>query len=363
MGPAAYFSRDYAEARAKFLAVAETAGARLSAYVNPQRGPAGEELATDVARFGPADAGRVLLVNSGTHGAEGFCGSGCQTGMMALGLHRHLPADTALVFSHAINPYGFAWLRRVNEDGVDLNRNFIDHARPPANKAYSALHPLLVPTDIDGPARAAADGEITAFIGQKGMRAFQEAVSTGQYDHADGLFYGGRAPVWSNLTFREIVRRHLGHASRIAFIDLHTGLGPSGYGEPIHIGWDLATSRAWFGDKVTSMESGESASANVGGSIERALHDQFPQPAGAMIALEFGTRPISEVLDALRADNWLHKHGDLASPQGRAIKQRLRDTFFVDTPDWKQAVLDQTCEKVRAALRNLAGETGKAAAG
>lgn len=353
MGTAAYFSRDYAEARAKFIATAEAAGARLSSYTNPASGPAGEELATDVARFGAADATRVFLINSGTHGAEGFCGSGCQIGLMALGVHRRLPPDTALVLSHAINPYGFAWLRRVNEDGVDLNRNFIDHAKPPHNAGYSALHGLLIPADIDGPARAAADRDIGAFIEKNGMRKFQEAVSIGQYDHADGLFYGGRAPVWSNLTFREIVRRHMGHAERIAFIDLHTGLGPSGYGEPIHIGWDLATSRAWFGEKVTSMETGESASANVGGSIERALHDQFTRPCGAMIALEFGTRPITEVMDALRADNWLHKHGDLNSAQGRAIKQKLRDTFFVDTPEWKQAVLDQTREKAERALRQL----------
>ena len=28
---------------------------------------------------------------------------------------------------HALNPFGFAHLRRANEDNVDLNRNFVDH--------------------------------------------------------------------------------------------------------------------------------------------------------------------------------------------------------------------------------------------
>jgi hypothetical protein len=360
MHVAAYFSRDYREARAKFIATAAAAGAALGSYVNALTGPDGEELATDVARFGPADAGRVLLVNSGTHGVEGFCGSGCQIGLMARGLHRHLPPDTALVLSHAINPHGFAWLRRVNEDGVDLNRNFIDHHDAPRNSGYAELHPHLIPAAIDGAPREAADRAVAAFVAKHGQRAFQQAVSGGQYEFPDGLFYGGKKPVWSHLTFSEIVRRQVSHATRVAFIDLHTGLGPSGYGEPIYIGWDLKRTREWFGDKVTSMETGESTSAKVGGSIERALVDHFPAldgklVDGAMIALEFGTVPLDNVLDALRADHWLHKHGKLDSAAGRAIKQKMRETFFVDTGEWKSRVLDQTEEKVERALHRLAG--------
>src|ERR1700688_3064982 len=75
-----------------------------------RRGPAGEELATDVAWLGPADAARVLVTISGTHGAEGFAGAGIQTGSFRSGVARELPPDTALPAVHAINPYGFAWI-------------------------------------------------------------------------------------------------------------------------------------------------------------------------------------------------------------------------------------------------------------
>ena len=34
------------------------------------------------------------------------------------------PGD-ALVLVHVLNPYGMAWLRRTNENNVDLNRNFL----------------------------------------------------------------------------------------------------------------------------------------------------------------------------------------------------------------------------------------------
>ena len=49
---------------------------------------------------------------------------------------------------HALNPYGFAWDRRVNEDNADINRNFVDFTHPPENEAYEALAAEIAPRDI-----------------------------------------------------------------------------------------------------------------------------------------------------------------------------------------------------------------------
>src|SRR5262249_29155970 len=137
MGVRRHFSSTYAAARDKFQYAARRAGAQLEAYHNPAIGPAGERLATDIARLGPEDAARMLVVIAGTHGVEGFCGSAIQTGWLGEGIAAELPADTALLLVHAMNPYGFAWLRRVNEENVDINRNYIDWSRPPpVNAGY-----------------------------------------------------------------------------------------------------------------------------------------------------------------------------------------------------------------------------------
>ena len=91
---------------------------------------------------------RGLLVISGTHGVEGFAGSMCQTAWLSEGAA--LPDDLAVVLVHAINPYGFAWIRRVNEDNVDLNRNCIDFsASLPENVGYDQLAEALVPPTWD----------------------------------------------------------------------------------------------------------------------------------------------------------------------------------------------------------------------
>ena len=73
MNPASYFAASYGEARAKFLSAAESAGATVSRHVHPtERGAEGEELSIDLAILGEPDAPGLLLLISGTHGAEGF---------------------------------------------------------------------------------------------------------------------------------------------------------------------------------------------------------------------------------------------------------------------------------------------------
>ncbi|HEY5288567.1 MAG TPA: DUF2817 domain-containing protein, partial [Caulobacteraceae bacterium] len=73
------------------------------------------------------------------------------------------------------------------------------------------------------------------------------------------------------------------------------------------------------------------------------------------MALEVGVQSINETLTALRADAWLHAHGDIASPQGRAIKAQVRAAFFGDADDWKGMVAGQSLLATRQAVAGLTG--------
>ena len=84
--PLEYFSAEYGEAREKFLSAAREAGAVLESHTNGEEGPRGQPLFTDVAILGLSNASNVLLIVSGTHGVEGSCGSGLQTGLLRDGL-------------------------------------------------------------------------------------------------------------------------------------------------------------------------------------------------------------------------------------------------------------------------------------
>lgn len=357
-----YFSATYAEAREKFRAAAQAAGATLTTYENPNaKGPAGETLTTDVACIGPADAERVYLTISGTHGAEGFCGSGAQIGHFRERIFEAMPARTRAIMIHGINPYGFAWVRRVTEDNVDLNRNFQDFTKPlPRNQPYEEVHDWLIPAHWEGQGRAAADQAILEYQQKHGAFAFQSAMSGGQYSRPDGVFFGGLKPTWSNQTFRRILKELVpATATRIASIDFHTGLGPMGYGEPIYVGsedkaqYDRA--KAWFGPEVTNPNDGSSTSARVTGTVPEAFRDLPASVQVTAIAMEYGTVPMAQVTEALRGDHWVHARGDLASPLGQQLKRKIRDAFYVDTAPWKAAVFGRAADFALRAFRGLEG--------
>ncbi len=360
MPASSYFSATYSDARARFLAAAEAAGALVHAYRNPGSGPAGEDLATDSAWLGPAAAERVLVTISATHGVEGFCGSGAQAGWLESGLYREAPAGTAQLHIHAINPHGFAWLRRVTEDNVDLNRNFVDHGAPyPVNPGYEELHEAICPPVWTDAVIAQTRTVLEAYAAKHGPRGLQSAISGGQYSHADGIFFGGNAETWSRRTLLAIFSKMLPHTRHVAVIDYHTGLGPRGYGERICVhppgSEDLARAGQWYNDDITSPSLGSSSSVELFGVNLTAMEAALPKARMTGIALEYGTLPTEDVKLALRADNWLHVHGEVDSGKGRAIKGQIREAFYQDADDWKEMIWERAVETQRLALAGLAG--------
>jgi len=360
--PTACFAQTYAEARRKFVVAASNAGLPVDSVLHPGGGRFGEPLALDVVRDGPASAGRLLVVSSGCHGVEGFGGSGVQVALLGDAAVREAAhaAGVALLHLHALNPHGFSWWRRVTEDGVDLNRNFHDFTQPlPANNAYDPLAALLLPPTW--PPAVDNETRLFSYAAEHGERAFQQAVSGGQYRHPQGLFYGGHAPTWSHRTLRSLLRQHGSACRHLAWIDLHTGLGPSGHGEKILACREDAETREragrWWGDDVTSIYDGSSTSAPLSGLIWQAAYEECPQARYTGITLEYGTVPALDVLAALRADHWMHlhphPHPQAAAAQRASIQRRMRDAFYADTDDWKARVVAQGIQAVRQAIDGL----------
>ncbi len=353
-----YFAANYAEARAGFLAAVRKRNLAVHSVRNPLEGAQGEDLATDCALAGVADAPSLLIVTSGTHGVEGFCGSGCQRALLDDDdLIRRIDAGrVAVLLVHAVNPYGFSHLRRVNEDNVDLNRNFrafVD--AKDTNPAYAEVHDLLVPADW--PPTEANRAALAACAAKMGLPAFRAAVSAGQNSRKEGLFYAGTQPTWSNLTIRTLVKKYGAARKRIGWIDLHTGLGPFGHGEKIFAGAndaaELARCRAWYGADVMSYYEGKSASTEVQGSMVMSVYAGCPQAEATGMGLEYGTVPFEAVLDAIRGDAWLAVHPDAPADQRAAIKRAILDAFYSDTDDWKGRVLGQARVAVLQAVTAL----------
>ena len=352
------FSPDFAQARDHFRAAAAAAAAHLYIHPYPVSGPSGEELSTDVAWIGPSDAKNVFVTVSGTHGIEGFCGSGAQIDWLDRGEAKRLPPDTAAMLVHALNPFGFAWLRRVTHENVDLNRNWIDFSRPlPQRKEYDEIAATLCPSEWTEQSRAGTLASLRTYIGQHGFPAFVEAVTGGQYDHPTGLFFGGKAPTAARLTWETILSERLANTERVSIIDYHSGLGPLGYGELMVTAprgsSAFERARRSYGAALTSVGAHDSASAVIGGDWLSAAGTLLPHATVTAIALEFGTQEPMQVLEALRADNWLHAHGGPEISLLNPIKEQIRNAFYVDNDTWRGMVLGQSLAACRQAIAGL----------
>ena len=166
-----------------------------------------------------------------------------------------------------------------------------------------------------------------------------------------------RTPTWSNRTFRGIIASELSRARRIGFIDFHTGLGPRGYGELQYEGLpdsaEYLRAQQWYDGEVASAIAGEASSPVVSGHIGLAMYEGAPEADVTVVGLEYGTVHFSQVLEAVRADNWLYARGKVDSALGAEIKAAIRDAFYGDDDEWKEAVYDRAVEIYRKTAAGL----------
>ncbi len=355
------FCTDYATARERFVTAAAAAGAALRSYPHPLPGPRGEALSCDTAWIGPADASRVLVLVSGAHGVEGFAGSGPQIDVLKRGA-RHLPAGCAVLLVHGINPHGFAWWRRTTEEGVDLNRNFVDFTQPlPSNPGYGELAEAFVTSDLEETTLLAAEDRMAEYRARHGEAAYLTARGSGQYTHPGGLFYGGVAPSWARVTSERLIADWALAGRAVAVVDYHTGLGPYGHGELI-AGADpddpaAARLRAWYGPTLTEPLRGGSIIVPQYGMAHLGW-GKLVGPGLTFAYLEFGTRIPKVMQRALCADHWLHAQGtpDWDAPLTRGIKAQMLDAYLPARDDWKEMVIARCRQVTRQALAGLVAQ-------
>lgn len=357
------FFLTWLECRTRFRRLAAQAGAALEAHPLAVRGPSGEALSLDVARLGAARARRVLAVQSGTHGIEGYFGSAVQQEWLA-GVPRRpaLPDDVAVLLVHAVNPWGMAWWRRQNESNVDLNRNFVDFGRPlPRRPDYAALHPLLCPPALDEASERAFRAEAGRLATEKGLPWLARVLTEGQYEEPDGLYYGGARPEASNTLLRRIWREHVGRARESLLLDLHTGFG--GFGECTLISAHPARSeeqrwleRAFAGFRIeVTADAQDPATPHKHGQIPGGVRTEIPGVALRAATLEIGTYGEERMLQAERHEHWLHVFGDRESARGEAIAWEHRECSCPDDEAWRAQALAHGIRAIETGLRALGG--------
>jgi hypothetical protein len=356
---AADFSGDYTEARDRFCRAAACAGFALSSYPIAARGPNDAALSIDVATRRHPGARATLVVSSGTHGVEGYFGSAVQLASLSapLGALLH-PAPVNVVLVHAVNPYGFAHARRVNEDDVDLNRNFVlpGEAFQGAHAFYKRLDPLLNPRTP--PAR------LDPFLAQAalqvmrhGFSAMKSAVAQGQYDFPRGLFYGGAAHTASARIIAELAPAWAAGTERVLHLDLHTGLGkPGSYALCVDLPSGSPRVEQLCRELGREYVQGFDTTGvlyEIRGSLSRFLDRTQANTTYDCILAEFGTISTMQVLLAMRFE----RRVALYAPRDRKLtedaRRRMFAAFCPKNQSWRTTALKQGHALVGKALRAM----------
>ena len=203
-------------------------GATLHSHAIAAEGPNRERLWIDAAVFGRADAPCGLVLSSGIHGLEAFFGSAVQLAWLT-NWSSYVPIGLRVVLLHSLNPHGQVHGRRVNEDNVDLNRNFLSQGQEyiGAPPLYSRIDRYLNPTKT--PSKWDTWPLTLGMLATRyGKRRLFETIPTGQYEFPKGIFFGGHAACESTRYVQRWLPDFLGGAKTVLQVDLHTGLGKCG---------------------------------------------------------------------------------------------------------------------------------------
>lgn len=175
----------------------------------------------------------LIVLTTGVHGMEGYIGSV----MLDVFFEEIFPTvdteNTGVLVVANVNPYGMKYMRRYNENNVDLNRNFIldwNGFDMSSNKDYPEVKEFLQPEGKIGNAfwhEAEFYLNLAKEALTKGADKVSDALLTGQYEYPQGVYYGGNGDEISTAYLKGVFNDCLdGEYENIVHIDIHSGYGP-----------------------------------------------------------------------------------------------------------------------------------------
>ena len=175
----------------------------------------------------------LILLTTGVHGMEGYIGSV----MLDVFFEEIYPTldteNTGILIVANVNPYGMKYMRRYNENNVDLNRNFIedwDNFDRSSNKEYPKVDKFLQPEGKMGNAFWHEVGFYLSLAKEAiftGADTISDALLTGQYEYPEGVYYGGDGDEKSTAYLKGVFRECLdSEYENIVHVDIHSGYGP-----------------------------------------------------------------------------------------------------------------------------------------
>lgn len=296
----------------------------------------------------------LIVLTTGVHGMEGYIGS-VMLDVFFEEIYPTIDTDTTGVLVVAnVNPYGMKYMRRYNENNVDLNRNFIldwNSFDLTSNKDYPEVKEFLQPEGKIGNAFW-HEAEFYASLAKealtKGADKVSDALLTGQYEYAQGVYYGGTGDEVSTTYLKGVFNDCLeGEYENIVHIDIHSGYGPR-YNmvifNSIYETMNEAETQEAFNYEYVISHDSESFYATTGDTTDyfyRLAESKNTDKDLFSTCFEFGTIGDSFIDSILslkytvdeNRQHWFPSNNKISS---EVVKENYKELFYPTETKWRE---------------------------
>jgi len=299
---------------------------------------------------------RILILSTGLHGVEGFVGAAMRGLFIQEFLERFDPNTTGILLVNNINPWGMKNKRRVNENNVDLNRNFMEDVgefQENFNPSYQQFDAVLNPSRPLGPPWLETGSlllQVLINLFRFGIKGLRGAVLLGQNCNPQGLYFSGREYQAEVSLMRELVQSAFQRYPAVTLIDMHTGYGPR-YQMSIVNSPNEKRSPEEFKDSFhyplivqADPDQFYSMKGDMIDWIYRYQHAHHPDSNYYGAAFEFGVYGdgIPNEIKSLRTmifENQVYHHGAERVRLARWDRGEIVNMYFPQEEEWREKAL------------------------
>ena len=300
----------------------------------------------------------LIVLTTGVHGMEGYIGS-VMLDVFFEEIYNGLDKDdTGVLVVANVNPYGMKYIRRYNENNVDLNRNFImdwERFDLSSNKDYPKVQSFLEPVGKIGNAFWHEVGFYLSLAKEAiftGADVISDALLTGQYESPQGVYYGGTGDEASTAYFKGVFNDCLdGEYENIVHIDIHSGYGPRYnmviFNSVYETMTEAETKKAFGYDYVISHDS-ESFYATTGDTTDyfyRLAESKNTDKELFSTCFEFGTIG-DEFMDTILSlkytvdENRNHWYPTESNTSAEVVKENYYELFYPTEKEWREKTIE-----------------------
>jgi hypothetical protein len=363
-----YFPSSYEDSRERFrLSLSLLQTKWPDAYLESHPLKDYPDLSIDWIWAEPRKKENLVIISTAEHGIEGYVGAA----MLKVFIEEFIPGlnpeNTGLLLVHALNPWGMKYHRKVNENSVDLNRNFVGGSNfdPAINPEFHQVKDLINPQNRMGSfgfENLRFWGRLVKTLFTAGIAITSRASLLGQHHTPNGFYYGGTNYQEGTSLAMRLYRRALEEYQNVIQLDMHTGYGPryqmSVTVSPLDPAESDELSTKFNYPLVLKMNEEEffEISGDMAEYFYRLRDAEFPDKQLFASGFEFGAFGASLLarIHSLRAmvfENQLHWHGAKDEKAVEQVRDEFEELYDPKEIKWREKALADGRQAFEGILR------------